>query len=48
MFGRHVQLFGLRITQVATLHIMSVLLETSLGDLVIDLLVDYAPKASEK
>ena len=27
---------------------MSVLLETSLGDIVIDLLVDVAPKACEK
>jgi peptidyl-prolyl cis-trans isomerase-like 4 len=27
---------------------MSVLLETSLGDIVIDLLVDQAPKACEK
>jgi cyclophilin family peptidyl-prolyl cis-trans isomerase len=27
---------------------MSVLLETSLGDIVIDLLVDTAPKACEK
>ena len=27
---------------------MSVLLETSLGDIVIDLMVDYAPKACEK
>jgi peptidyl-prolyl cis-trans isomerase-like 4 len=28
--------------------IMSVLLETSAGDIVIDLLVDYAPKLCEK
>jgi hypothetical protein len=28
--------------------IMSVLLETSAGDIVIDLLVDYAPKMCEK
>jgi peptidyl-prolyl cis-trans isomerase-like 4 len=28
--------------------IMSVLLETSAGDIVIDLLVDYSPKLSEK
>lgn len=27
---------------------MSVLVETSVGDIVIDLLVDYAPKACEK
>lgn len=27
---------------------MSVLVETSLGDIVIDLLVDYAPKSCEK
>ena len=27
---------------------MSVLLETSLGDLVVDLLVDHAPRACEK
>jgi hypothetical protein len=31
-----------------TLVAMSVLLETSLGDLVIDLLVDSSPKACEK
>lgn len=31
-----------------TLGVMSVLLETSLGDIVLDLLVDEAPKACEK
>ena len=29
-------------------NVMSVLLETSAGDIVIDLLVDYAPKLCEK
>jgi len=31
-----------------TASTMSVLLETSAGDIVIDLLVDYAPKMCEK
>jgi hypothetical protein len=37
-----------RTITVRTIPIMSVLLETSAGDIVIDLLVDYSPKLCEK
>jgi hypothetical protein len=35
-------------TSTARRYAMSVLLETSVGDIVIDLLTDYAPKCCEK
>jgi hypothetical protein len=45
---RHIIIWAVARREVPSPTAMSVLIETTAGDIVIDLLVDYAPKLCEK